>query len=217
MPSVIKNNAPQRLPRGTAFNFDDMAQQARTYLAEVRSQAEKLVVQARQEADDIRKQAEAQGRAAGELAIDQLVERQVARQMETAMPALRQVITELQQARQTWHAHWDQQALRTAAAIAGRIIRREVALAPDVTLALVQEALELAAGSPQIRLLLHPADKQAFGSQVKQLAEQVARIATLEIEADNNVPQGSCRLETQHGVIDQTFQAQLARIEEELV
>ena len=48
--------------------------------------------------------------------------------------------------------------MHVASAIAGRVVRQEVARRPQITLALVKEALEMAAGSTDIRLRLHPED-----------------------------------------------------------
>ena len=87
---------------------------------------------------------------------------------------------------------------------------------PDAPLKLVREALELAAGSPTLRVFLNPADYETFKGQVELLAKECARSAQTEIIADPDVTPGGCRLETRHGVIDQQFEAQLARIEEEL-
>ena len=50
-----------------------------------------------------------------------------------------------------------------AAAIARRVIRRELTRQPEIPLALVREALELAAGSAQVRIHLNPADHRGAG------------------------------------------------------
>lgn len=216
MPVVIKAADPQRVPQASRFNFDDMAQQAQTYLGQVRTQAEQIVLQARQEAENIRKQAEHEGRVAGQRAIDQLVEHQVGKQMESLLPALKQAVAELQQARHDWLVHWQERAVHVATAIAGRIVRREIAAAPQITLTLVKEALELAAGRPEVRLQLSPTDHQALGSQVRQLIAEVSKIGSVEVVADAAVSPGGCRMETRHGSIDQRIETQLERIEAEL-
>ena len=216
MPTVIKAGDPQRVPRGASFNFDDMAQQAQAYLKQVREQAEQIVAQARADAEGLRQRAEREGRAAGERAIAELVERQVARQMETLLPAMSKAIHELEESRHAWLMHWEQRAIHVATAIAARVVRRLALATPQITLSLVKEALELASGSAQIRLHLNPADHQALGQQVQQIIGQLARVSSSEVIADPAIEPGGCRVETKHGAIDQQFATQLARIEAEL-
>jgi flagellar assembly protein FliH len=213
---VIKPNQSQRGIRSATFNFEDLGQQAEEYLDRVRSQAQEIVAEARRQADSIRREAQQQGREEGQRAIEQLVEQQVGRQMQTLLPALREVVGGIQQARQSWLTHWEGRAVHLAAAMAARVVRRELRHAPEITVDLVRESLELAAGNSQIRVLLNPADHQALGGQVRTLIEELARVGPAEVIADAAISPGGCRIETRHGAIDQQVEAQLARIEAEL-
>jgi flagellar biosynthesis/type III secretory pathway protein FliH len=80
----------------------------------------------------------------------------------------------------------------------------------------VREALDLAAGSPQVQLRMNPADHQALKSQIETIVQEFSRLSQVNVVADASIGPGGCRLETQHGVIDQRIEAQLARIEAEL-
>ena len=75
----------------------------------------------------------------------------------------------------------------------------------------------MAAGSTQIQLRLNPADHAALAGQVKTLVAQTARAGGAEVIADPAISPGGCRVDTRLGSIDQQFEAQLARIEQELV
>ena len=131
-----------------ALNFDDLAAQAGQYLAEVKAEAAEIVAEARQQADSIRQQAAEEGRQAAVQAVEQMV----AEQMAPVLSALRQAAAELQHAKQAWLSHWESSAVHLAAAIAARVVRGELRRQPEITLTLVREALELAAGSPSVRL-----------------------------------------------------------------
>jgi flagellar assembly protein FliH len=216
MPTVIRVNQQQRGAHQSEFNFEDMAAQANRYLDKVRADAAQIVSAARREADAIRQQAAAEGRAEGQRAIQQLVQEQLAQQTKTLMPALRVGIDQIGHARQAWLAHWERVAIHLAAAIAKRVIRRELTRQPEVPTQLVREALELAAGSSHLRIHLNPADHQVLAGEVQTLAKELAALATCEIIANPDITAGGCRLETQFGVIDQQVESQLARIEEEL-
>ncbi|MGQ9575376.1 MAG: FliH/SctL family protein [Thermoguttaceae bacterium] len=206
--------------QAVAFNFEDMAAQASRYLETVRQEAAKLVAQARhqaeQQAERIRARAEAEGYQAGEAAVAEMVRKQLAEQLATLMPAMQQVVTEIRNAKQAWLAHWEKSAVHVSAAIARRLIRRELSHSPEIAVALLREALELAAGSPQVRIHLNPADHQALQPQVEAILKELSLLGQAELIADPEITPGGCRLETRFGVIDQQLETQLARIEEEL-
>lgn len=220
MSSIIKATDGNRAIQATAFNFDDMAARANQYLEKVRAEAAQILAtarqQAQQEAAAIRSKAESEGRRAGQAAIEQTVQRQLGQQLATLMPALKQVIADIQHAKQAWLTHWEKSAVHVAAAIAGRVVRRELASHPDITLTMVREALELAAGSSQLKVHLNPGDYQSLRPQLDTLVQSLSSLAQAELVSDPQITPGGCRVETRFGVIDQQLETQLARIEEEL-
>jgi flagellar assembly protein FliH len=119
-------------------------------------------------------------------------------------------------AREQWLAHWQRAVLSLATAIAERVIRREVERTPEVALALVKESLELAAGSADVRLVMHPDDLAALSGQVERLTAELARLGDATIVTDDSLCRGGCRVETRFGTIDQQIETQLARIALEL-
>jgi flagellar assembly protein FliH len=215
MPTIIRATDQNMATAGVAFNFDDMTGQAKKYLDQVRLDAAKIVVQAQQDAASIRAQAQAQGRQAALAEVDQMIQRQLA----TVIPALRQAILDIHQAKQTWLAQWETAAIHLAAEIAKRLIRGELTRQPNaqkIPLTLIREALQLAAGSGNVRLLLNPEDHKALQDQVQLLVKEMSGLGETQIVADAAISPGGCRVDTRFGVIDQTFEAQLTRIEEEL-
>lgn len=217
MSRAILRAADQNLDiQRVAFNFDDMASQAKKYLDGIRGEAAKILQAAQKEGEVIKKKAEADGRASGMQQVEQMVQQRVAQQMGTLVPALREAITQIGHAKQAWLAHWEKSAVHVATAIAGRIVRHELAADPKITLKLVHETLELAAGSPQVRIHLHPNDHRSLGAEVQTMIKEFAGLGNAELIADPNITPGGCRVETQFGIIDQQIETQMARIEEEL-
>ena len=212
MPTIIRATDQNRAVHVEPFNFDDMAARANTYLDGVRAEAKQIVARARQQADAVRKQAEIQGHRAGMDAVEDLV----AKQLSTALPALHKAIEEIGHAKQAWLTHWEASAVHVAAAIAERIIRRRLPEHPEITLTLLREALELAAGNSQLQILMNPDDHQAMGPQAETLVKELSGLASAQFVPDPEITPGGCRVETRFGVIDQQFEAQLKRIEEEL-
>ena len=140
----------------------------------------------------------------------QAVEQMVQKQLATVLPALRQAVADIQHAKQAWLTHWEASGVHLAAAIAKRMIRSELTRQPEITLNLVREALELAAGSAEVRIHFNPDDHQALGTQVQVLMQEMSGLGSAEVIADAGVTRGGCRVETRFGTIDQQFEAQLA-------
>ncbi|MEN6404906.1 MAG: FliH/SctL family protein [Thermoguttaceae bacterium] len=197
---------------GADMNFDDLVAEADRHASARKLEAERLVAEARQEAEAIRQQAAEEGA----LAAAQAVERMVAEQLAPSIEALRRAADNLHTAKQSWLAHWESSAVRLASAMAARILRGELRRQPEVTLRLVREALELAAGSANVRLRLHPDDLKALGSQVQAMIDSMSSLGAAELTPDPSITRGGCRVDTRFGTIDQQFESQLQRMEEEL-
>jgi flagellar assembly protein FliH len=212
MSTIIKAADLNRDVQGVAFNFDDMTAKAQKCLDQVRAEADRIIAQARADADRIRREAQAEGRRAGQAEIERIVQKQLAPQWAT----VRQIVQEIRHSKQAWLTHWEKSGVHVAAAIAQRLIRRELEKTPQITLTLVREALELAVGSSQLRVHLNPADHETLRPHLEGLIAELAPLGTAELVADPAIQRGGCRLETRFGVVDQQFDAQLARIEEEL-
>ena len=216
MSTIIRATDQQRGVQQPQFNFEDMAAQASRYLDKIRGEAALIIAPAPPPAVTMPTPPGAHARAAAEKTIAQLVDRQLGQRLTTLWPSLQASVQQLRDAKQAWLVYWERNAVRLAAAIASRIIRRELTQQPEITLRLVQEALELAAGSAQVCVHLHPDDYRALGSQVQQFVAQTASLGECEIVADEAISAGGCRIETRFGAIDQQIESQLARIEEEL-
>ena len=217
MAGIIKagtRTAPHEGTAAVAFQFDDMSS---AYLSKVRSEAEGIIKKARDEAARIRTQAMEEGRKAALQAVEATLKTKIEQQLASLIPALKQAVTQILDARQSWQRHWEQHALRVASAIASRIVRREIDKVPLITLDLVREALNLAAGNERITLRLHPDDQATLGDRAGQLAQELGSLAEVRVVADPSISSGGCRVDTEFGSIDQQLEAQLARITEELL
>ena len=221
MATIIRKDSPRETPSGrtvqpVAFSFSDMRGQANDYLGTVRSEAAKIVQQAHQQAEQIRRQAEVAGRKAAEAAIEQVLDERVGKRMETLLPALESLMADMNNTKAELLNRWEQSALKVATAIAARIIRREVAQDPQITLDLIADSLRLAAGMTEISLHISPTDYENLGTQITRLAETVGHLAPSAVVADAEISPGGCCVKTKYGQIDQQIESQLRRIEEEL-
>jgi flagellar biosynthesis/type III secretory pathway protein FliH len=216
MSTIIRASDRSQDIQQPLFNFEDMSSQATRYLDRIRGEAKNILGAAHKEAESIKRKAEVDGRAAAIKKVAEMVEQQLAQQLTTLLPALRQAVGEIRIAKQAWQSHWEKCAIHLATAIAARVIRQEITHQPEVPLKLLREGLELAAGSGHLRIHLNPADLKTLGSQAQAIAGELASLASTEFVPDPNITQGGCRIDTRLGIIDQQLESQLARIEEEL-
>src|SRR4051794_29493294 len=152
MSTIIKASGTSRPSGAVPFVFEDMTAKADRYLEQVRREAAAIIAEAREEAARISRQAEEAGRLSALQAAERTIDEKIGRQMATLLPALSQAIDRIDETRQGWLAHWEQAAIGVAARIAARIVRRELAHDPRITLTWVREALELASGSQELQL-----------------------------------------------------------------
>lgn len=221
MATIIRKECPAemmsgRAPQPVSFSFTDMRGQANDYLGTVRGEAAKIVQQAHQQAEQIRRQAEIAGRKAAEAAAERLLDEKIGKRMQTLLPALEQIVREINDAKTALLTHWEQSAVSVSTAIAERIVRRELANEPRITLDLIAESLRMATGMAEITLHVSPTDYEHLGPHIDALLHTLAQLTPSNIQANPNIGPGGCRIETRFGQIDNTIAAQLARIEHEL-
>src|SRR4051794_3809360 len=155
MATIIRKESPHEVAVGRSaqpisFSFTDMRGQANDYLGTVRAEAAKIVQQAHQQAEQVRRQAEAAGRKAAEAAIERILDEKVAKRMQTLLPALEQVVREVNELKGALLSEWERSAIQVSTAIAKQIIGREVVHDPQISLDTIRNALRLATGSAEI-------------------------------------------------------------------
>ncbi len=202
-------------PRPDA-RFVDVSHDVDCRLQRAREEADRILDEARQQAEQIRCRAEQLGRGQGQAAFDAQVRDEVQRQLATVLPALQQAVEVVQSARSNHLSACETGVIRLAAAIAQRLVRRELRQNPDIPLVLIREALELATGSHQITIHLHPGDYNTLRDRVAELTRLPGDGVAIEVLADPEVSPGGCLVHTEFGTIDQRFESQLSRMIEEL-
>lgn len=226
---ILKASTARDLPQRVAFNFEDLREQAAAELQRARAEAAALIDKARQEAaalkqkllDDARTEGRQSGLSEAEKQIAQRVEVQVEQRLsehlQTTLPAVSQVALALQAERDHWLLHWEHTAVSLGVAIAEKLLKTQLAAHPELTTGMLIEALNLAAGQPQLQIHLHPADLTRLGPHAADLVKSITACADPEFIADPAISPGGCRIETQHGSIDARLESMLERITEELL
>jgi len=219
MATIIKSGVRTgggRVIHTQAFNLMEMSEHADQYLEQVRGQAAQILDDAREQATQIRARAEQEGREAAMQAVEKMICEKLEKELGTLLPALREAIKGVRQAKDDWLSHWERAAVGVAGAMAECVIRRELVKTPEITLELVSEALQISAGNGQLKLYMNPGDLDALRGQIEQLVDQLGLVVPTEFLPDPEVSQGGCRVESEFGKVDHQIESQLERIAEEL-
>lgn len=226
---LLKANDLRGLGSKVAFNFEDLVQRGDAYVEAIRKQVREMLQQAESDVETIRREAQEQGfdkgRQDGLRQAAEQIEKRAAEiaakssrdNLATTLPAMKAAAEALVIERDRWLAEWEETAVRLAAAIAERLVRRRLELNPDLARDMIKSALQLAAGAPQIKLRLHPDDAAILGEHASEVVRALAACGDAQIVPESALARGSCVVETQHGTIDARLETLLERIVSELL
>ncbi|HUE17878.1 MAG TPA: FliH/SctL family protein [Planctomycetaceae bacterium] len=226
---LLKANDLRGLGSKVAFNFDDLVERSDAYVESVRKQVREMLQQAETDVATIRREAQErgveQGRQEGlrqaaeqiEKRATELAEKTSRENLATTLPAMRAAAETLVVERERWLTEWETTAVRLAAAIAERLLKRRLDLNPDLAREMIRGALQLAVGAPQIKLRLHADDAAILGGHASEVVRTLAACGDAEIVPESGLTRGSCVIETHHGTIDARLETMLERIVSELL
>jgi flagellar assembly protein FliH len=208
----------------TQFSMRDVEQAARAMLSRARQQADQLLAEAQRQAEQLKQQAHAQGLAEGRSAGQQQgIEQGRQLGQKQALEEHRKKLVEAVQAfaaaaaaveghRQQLVAEAQADVIRLALAIASRITRWHGTHDPAVLQAICSDAIRLAVGKTDVRVAVHPSQRQTLEAIVPQLKLQFPTMQHVQILDDPSLVPGGCRVGTAAGDIDADLQTQIDRI-----
>ena len=226
---LLKANDLRGLGSKVAFNFEDLVSAATTYVETIRQQVREMLQKAETDVESIRREAHARGLEQGRQeglrqAADQiqkrateLAEKASREGLATTLPAMNAAVQALVIERDRWLAEWEATAVRLAAAIAEKLIKRHLEIHPEVAREMITNALQLAAGTPHIKLRVHRDDATLLGEHAADVVRALASSGDAEIVPDSTLARGSCVIQTKHGTIDARLDTLLNRIVSELL
>jgi flagellar assembly protein FliH len=192
--------APASTPKVVPREEIAASAEARRILEEAETQARSILDAARDAyADSVRKGLE-EGYARGA--------EQWAAAVEAARESVRLAIERSQQ-----------QVARLALRVAEKILRQKLETSPEALVPVVDEALRSLQAQPQSRVVLrvHPDDQPVLEPRKARWLARFPGLESLKVVADEELPRGSCRIESDFGTVDATIETQLAVIERHLL
>lgn len=203
---IKKKELPQPLKKPAALPKPSLAASlaASQNMAEVKSEAQKIIEQAEGEAEAIRLEAVEDGREEGKA--------ESREKIKEALGTLNQAVFERKQIIKDA----ENEILRLALKVAEQIIRSEVSLHRDVCLNIVAEAISRVSDREQIIVRVNHDDTEYLKKYKDRLAGMLDGVKSFSIIEDPNVEPGGCLVETNLGFIDSRISTKIKSIEEAL-
>ncbi|HEV2294367.1 MAG TPA: FliH/SctL family protein [Tepidisphaeraceae bacterium] len=219
---LIKSaNAPVAM---IPFSMKDIETQARALMNRAKERAEGLLIEAQKEAENLKAAAKVEGLVEGkrEGLVKGLEEgrksgaQQALSEHRTQLANLTKALTEaaadLDASRQQLQAEALMEVIDLSVAIAQRVTKRQGLIDPQVLTANLNEAMKLVVASADVRIALHPSQKQYFLDALPQLALVWPALQHVQLVEDDTLAPGGCRVFSRGGQIDADLDGQLDRV-----
>lgn len=186
--------------------------QAEKIMAEARAQAEEIVRQAGREAEAVEARAYQAGFEQGEDAGKRLGDQKI----ETIVRSLRSLTDQFLASRRDMMAQAEEHMVRLAAAVALKIIRRELRQDAAVVLDVVRGAIARVQRSTQLTIHVSPSDFQFIENHLDDFRKLADEDAEIRLEPDPEVARGGCLVHTDTGIIDATLRTMVRAFLDEI-
>ncbi|MCL6620863.1 MAG: hypothetical protein K6T55_02070 [Syntrophobacterales bacterium] len=185
-PDFGRDAGPPPLPPG------DLEARVREILAQAEANRQHIERQAYEEGF---RQGQEDGREVGLKGLEEVTGR------------LRDLLTELAQARERLYREREEDMVRLALAVARQVVGRELRLHPGLIRSLLQQAFQALSHREGLRLHLHPGDLEALSGAARE-----SWPPAVELVADATLTPGGFRLETALGELDGTLETRWERV-----
>jgi len=177
-----------------------------------RQMAERIVTEARRQAEVIEQTAYQEGFAQGERAGMEFGQQKI----EPIAKTLDSIVQSLLRVRENMIKQVESELIHVAFAIATRILHKELLLHPEDVLGVAREALKRTVRGVKMTMRINPVDLQYFQQAGKILPELAKHSERLVLQPDYEVTRGGVIVETESGEIDATLESQLTLLWEAL-
>lgn len=231
--TIIKAGDVGHASRGMlGLDLRDIATQAESIVGAARAEADRILADARRQAEILCEKAAHEARAAGhaqgleegrregEQTALLAATARLEKEQEALVSALAHLLSEFRDRREALLLAARRDVVVLAVAIARRFVERLAALddvAPEIASQACGEALELIAESSQVLIRVHPQDAAAVRDLAAPIAESLQSGRHLRLVEDASVGRGGVVLETPDSQIDGTLTGRIDRIADELV
>ena len=169
------------------------------------AEARRVLEDANREAEQVQREAWRAGFEQGEKAGERLALQKV----EPVLASLGELVEGVRRERENLVRHHQQDLVKIAFAIAQRVVRAELAAAPEAVTRAVEDALARVGVRDEIRIFVSPQDAALVERYLQEARPGGMEAGHLKLESDASIARGGCRLESEAGTIDATIEGQM--------
>jgi flagellar assembly protein FliH len=133
------------------------------------------------------------------------------------LQTLTALVVAMDESRRALESQGTAEVVKLAAAIARRVTKRQGVLDPTVLEANLNEAMKLVVHASDVRVAVHPSQKQQLADVLPRLQLAWPNLEHVELVDDASLAIGGCRVFTANGHIDADLDTQLDRLITELM
>ena len=176
--------------------------EARRQADAARAEADRIVEQARKRADEIENEAYIQGYEQGKKDGEEIGRRQ----FEVGLRHLESALRRLKEESKRLPTKYEAQMLQAVLAVAGRLTEMEICQDSDLIKRVLKAAMEKTIEGSNIMIHLHPRDHEHLdGEFLSTLSAPGGN--RIEVKPDASITRGGCLIETEFGLVDASLES----------
>ena len=200
------------------FILNDLADEGRARVEQVRQESEQLLADARSEAARLRVEAEQQGYADGlqRAAVDADAKLQVAAEerAQSGLELVQSAIDQIYLAHQQWMNEFSQSLHMVALAATKRVLQRELTFDPQLIVSWAEQAVRSTRGACRLTVAVHPETLALIGPSLDQMLSAPDLPEQTIVEPDDSVGPTEVIVRQAGGEVHAGLNAQLERLAE---
>ncbi|CAN5649004.1 hypothetical protein BH09PLA1_BH09PLA1_22130 [soil metagenome] len=223
---IKSNSAPSTL---SPFSMADIEAQANAIILRAKNQAARILVEAQRIGEELKKQSHeqglidgretgfAQGQKDGSESGQQQALSEHRQSLSQLVESLTRAAASLDASRRALETEASTDVLRLAVAISRKVTRHLASEGDAVVTANVREAMKLAIHASDVRIAIHPSQKQSLDRVLPELKASWPALEHVALVEDAALAPGGCRIFTAGGQIEADLEKQIDRIAAELI
>jgi len=111
----------------------------------------------------------------------------------------------------------EEKIIELAMAVAAKLVQTQLEIAPETIVAIVQDAINMLNGGEQVEIYVHPQDLGTCLELKEKIKAEYPEFMKMEFLADSSLPRGSCRIETESGLVEYLIDEEQEKLKEILL
>ncbi len=216
--TVQRTDAARSVSGLAGFNLNDFADEGRTRLEQCRAAVQKMLGDAKIEAEQIRAAADARGYEEGlaraAVDADKKLKAEADLQAKKGLQLISAAVTQLHATYDVWMKEYADRLTSIALASAERIVQKKLIDEPEILVRWAEQALTSTRTATKLVLAVHPETLATLGEALDQMLVSPGLPEQTHVEPDETLARDAVVVRQVGGDIQAGMDAQLARLAE---